>query len=111
MSANPETLPEISVIVVEDETDLAEEIAFHLQLQGMQPRLAGDGEELDRLLREQSCDVVLLDLGLPGEDGVSIAQRLAPREDLRVVMLTARNAVLDRVQGFESGADVYLTKP
>lgn len=101
----------IKIIVVEDDPDIAEEIQFHLRRHGMQVSLAGSGVELDQLLARQDCDVVLLDLGLPGEDGIDIAKRLAAREELRVVMLTARTSVAHRIEGFDAGADVYLTKP
>lgn len=101
----------IKVIVVEDDIDISEEIQFHLRRHGMQVSPAGSGVELDQLLARQDCDVVLLDLGLPGEDGIDIAKRLASREELRVVMLTARTSVHHRIEGFDAGAGVYLTKP
>lgn len=101
----------ISVVVVEDEQDLGEEIVFHLNQHEMLAATVHDGRALDAFLARNACDVVVLDLGLPGEDGISIATRLRTREDLRIVMLTARVSVLDRIQGFDAGADVYLTKP
>lgn len=101
----------ISVIVVEDDADIAGEVLFHLLRHDMDVTLADSGAALDRLLAKQSCDVLVLDLGLPGEDGIAIARRLAGIDNMRVVMLTARAAVMDRIEGFDAGADVYLTKP
>lgn len=104
-------MSELHIAVVEDDQDLAEELGFLLQHHGMKVSLLADGVALEKFLATASCDVLLLDIGLPGEDGLSIARRLAHRADFRVVMLTARSGVDDRVSGFEAGADVYLSKP
>lgn len=101
----------LKVAVVEDDQDLAEEVQFHLRQAGMTTLHAQDAATLDRILAGESIDVIVLDLGLPGEDGLSIARRLSSLPNIRIVMLTARTSVLDRIQGFDSGADVYLTKP
>lgn len=101
----------LNIAVVEDDQDLAEEVQFHLRQAGMTTFHANSAEALDRILATESIDVIVLDLGLPGEDGISIARRLSSVPNIRIVMLTARTSVLDRIQGFDSGADVYLTKP
>jgi DNA-binding response OmpR family regulator len=66
---------------------------------------------MDRHLAGNTCDVIVLDLGLPGEDGLSIAQRLSSQADIGLLILTARDRLEDRIAGWESGAHVYLVKP
>lgn len=102
----------IHIAVVEDNEDLRDEVVFHLGRMGHCVTGLPDGTALDRHLASQPADVLVLDLGLPGEDGVSIARRLAvshPR--LAIAMLTARGQLEDRLVGLESGADIYLVKP
>lgn len=99
------------IVVVEDNADLLDEVLFHLGREpGWSVAGVGDGKALDALLASQGADVLVLDLGLPGEDGLQIARRLA-RPDLGIVMLTARGALDQRITGLESGADAYLVKP
>jgi two-component system OmpR family response regulator len=69
------------------------------------------GKRLDGWLENNICDVLILDLTLPGEDGLTIAKRLSSHNDLRIIMLTSRVMKEDRIAGFEAGADVYLNKP
>lgn len=99
------------VIIVEDEADLAAEIAFNLREEHFDVVIAHNADQLDRFMARSTFDVVIIDIGLDGEDGLSIARRLSRRDDLRLVMLTARADIEDRVQGIEAGVDVYLTKP
>lgn len=101
-----------TVVIVEDDADLAEEIGFYLQRRGMTTVRCECAAALDAWLNQfAGVAVILLDLGLPDEDGISIAKRLSGRKDLRLVMLTARAMQNDRIEGFMAGADVYLTKP
>lgn len=102
----------LDIVIVEDSDTLREELALYLGGLGHAVRGCGDGVELDALLDERSTDLVILDLTLPGEDGLSIARRLrrgAPH--LGIVMLSGREACAQRVAGYLHGADVYLTKP
>lgn len=102
----------IKVVVVEDDLDLLDELAFNLRDEGLVVATCSDGRALDKLLASESFDVVVLDLGLPHEGGNSIARRLSrERPGLGIVMLTARTAARDRILGMEDGADVYLCKP
>lgn len=101
----------IRCLVVEDNPRLREDLLFYLGCQGMLAAGVEDGVGLDRLLAQGEWDVVVLDLGLPGEDGLDIARRLASRPRLGVVILTARDRLEDRLAGWESGAHVYLVKP
>lgn len=100
------------IIVVEDNVDLLQEMMFMLQHHGHAVRGAACGADLDRQIADERPDMVVLDVGLPGEDGFAIAERLHRLQPAPgVVMLTARASVEDRVQGLRCGADHYLVKP
>lgn len=101
----------IRIVVVEDEEALREEIVFSLNLSGFEAVGVGDGVALDRHLETAGCNIVVLDVGLPGEDGFSIAARLRVTHAVGIIMLTAHGQVDDRVRGLKTGADVYLVKP
>jgi two-component system response regulator MprA len=99
------------VLVVEDDEDIAQVLKRSLRLEGYDVRVAVDGEEaLDSYL-SYLPDVVILDLGLPKLGGMEVAKRLRSDGDVPILMLTARDAVEDRVEGLDSGADDYLVKP
>ncbi len=102
------------VLIVEDDVNIRDLIVLHLGLEGLQTSAVGDGREgLDRVTTE-AFDLVLLDLMLPGIDGISICRALrrsGPNQDAPVLMLTARREESDKVLGLESGADDYLAKP
>jgi DNA-binding response OmpR family regulator len=100
------------VLLVEDDAVLADGLTRALQAQGMQVTLAGDGLAADQLLQSTEPDVAVLDIGLPGIDGFEVVRRLRARGNITpVLLLTARDAVEDRVRGLETGADDYLVKP
>jgi two-component system, OmpR family, phosphate regulon response regulator PhoB len=102
------------VLVVEDESAIAELIALHLRHEGHQPRVTSSSAEATEALMEQLPDLVVLDWMLPGEPGVSLLQkwRQDPRtKTLPVIMLTARAQESDKIKGLDVGADDYLTKP
>jgi len=100
------------VLVIEDERDIAQLLAMHLRDANCQVTLAADGHEGMRLAFARPWDLVILDLRLPGPDGLSICRALR-REQVYVpvLMLTSKSSELDRVLGLELGADDYLTKP
>jgi DNA-binding response OmpR family regulator len=103
-----------AVLVVEDEPHIRELVALHLQLDGWTVTQTGDGQEALRLARAEPFDLVILDLMLPGLDGMTVLRairREAPAKDVPVLLLTARRDESDKVLGLESGADDYLTKP
>lgn len=101
-----------TLALVEDDDDLRDEMCFRLDLAGYRVRACRDGVELDRALQDERCRVVVLDIGLPGEDGLAITERLRrDRPGVGVVMLTARGRLDDRVEGLAVGADAYLVKP
>lgn len=102
----------IRVGLIEDNLDFRAEVAFHLRRAGFDIVLESDGSGIDVQLAEHPCDVLVLDLGLPAEDGLIIARRLRrQRPGLGIVMLTARGSLDDRLSGLEEGADAYLVKP
>jgi DNA-binding response OmpR family regulator len=102
----------IKIGLVEDNEDFRAEVAFHLQHAGHDIVLQSDGRDIDALLRQTPCDLLLLDLGLPAEDGLTIARRLRQHHpQLGIVILTARNHLHDRLHGLTQGADAYLSKP
>jgi DNA-binding response OmpR family regulator len=102
----------LNIVVVEDFDALREELVWALDVAPWSAVGVGSGAALDRLLLKQSVDVVVLDLNLPGEDGLSIARRLRSAwPHMGIVMLTARGDHAQRASGFEAGADVYLAKP
>ncbi|MDP2698439.1 response regulator transcription factor [Thalassospira sp.] len=100
------------VLVVEDHEALADGIARSLQHAGYAVDVIADGEEADDILRTQEYGLVVLDLNLPGMDGLEILKRLRDRQsECAVLILTARNNIDDRVRGLDLGADDYLAKP
>ena len=102
------------VLIVDDESDLASLVEFNLQQAGLETAIALNGETALRLAKARVPDVVLLDLMLPDISGKEVCRRLRadPRtREVPVVMLTARGEEMDRVEGFEVGADDYVTKP
>jgi DNA-binding response OmpR family regulator len=101
----------VRVIVVEDNPDLLEDLTYQLTHAGHLVRGAGDGRQLDALLLQDDCDILVLDLNLPYESGFQIAKRLKGRSTCGIIMLTARGELDDKLQGLENGADIYLVKP
>ncbi len=102
----------LKIVLVEDHLNLREILANYLSQEGHHIIQAADAQDLDEALAREEVGIVVLDLNLPGEDGLSIASRLkSSRPNLFIVMLTARQRSEDRVKGYESGADVYITKP
>jgi DNA-binding response OmpR family regulator len=99
------------IVVVDDEADLREAVAGYLSRQGLSVRAASGGAELRAMLAERPADAVILDIAMPGEDGLSIARALRSQGDIGIVMLTAAADVVDRVVRLEVGADDYIAKP
>ncbi|MFC4930022.1 response regulator transcription factor [Massilia sp. GCM10023247] len=101
------------ILVVEDHAPLARNLADGLELHGHTADFAGDGELGLKLALDHYYDLMILDLGLPGIDGLEVCRRLRERMTRRmpVLMLTARDALHDKLRGFDSGADDYLLKP
>jgi len=99
------------ILIVDDDPALLELLQRYLGEQGFVVAGVADGEAMDRHLGENPVDLVILDLMLPGEDGLSIARRLRASGNLPILMLSARGEDVDRIVGLEVGADDYLAKP
>jgi phosphate regulon transcriptional regulator PhoB len=103
-----------TILVVEDEKDIRELVRFHLEQEGYTVREADSGEEAMRQIAAERPALVVLDLMLPGTDGLEVCRRVRSAEATRalpIIMLTARAEEVDRVLGLELGADDYITKP
>jgi len=99
------------VLVVEDDEAIADVLRRTLRQEGHEVRSSADGVEALRVAEEFVPDLVVLDLGLPGLDGVEVCRRLRAESDVPILILTARTDLDDRVEGLDSGADDYLVKP
>ncbi|NVN51441.1 response regulator transcription factor [Mycolicibacterium hippocampi] len=98
-------------LVVDDELPLAEVVASYLEREQFEAVVAGDGADAIAIARDFDPDVVVLDIGLPGIDGLEVCRQLRTFSDAYVVMLTARDTEIDTVVGLTVGADDYITKP
>lgn len=100
------------ILVIEDQKKVAQALQEGLHRHGFEVTLAGNGEEGFFLLNSRGIDLLILDLGLPGRDGIEILKAIRNRQiGLPILILTARDSVEDKVLGLESGADDYLVKP
>jgi two-component system phosphate regulon response regulator OmpR len=103
--------PKHHIAVVDDEADLRTSVAEYLQLQGFVVSQAADGPGLRALLKREPIDLVLLDLRMPGEDGISVLRSVREHFGIPVIMVTAFGEPIDRIVGLEVGADDYVVKP
>jgi two-component system OmpR family response regulator len=99
------------LVVVDDEAEIRTMVADYLGKNGFAVRRCASGKELDSTLAAGPADLVVLDVSMPGEDGISIARRLRASTKTSIIMLTGSDDVVDRIVGLEVGADDYLTKP
>ena len=99
------------VLVVDDDTDLAEMLGIVLRSEGMEPLFCHNGKDALPAFRRETPDLVLLDLMLPGLDGLAVCRLLRAESTVPIVMLTARGDTLDVVEGLQAGADDYVVKP
>jgi len=99
------------ILVVDDHAEIRDLVAGHLKKEGFRVSAAADGRQMRRALKESRIDLLVLDLMLPGEDGLSLCRDLRASSDLPILMLTAKGEEFDRVLGLEMGADDYLAKP
>ncbi len=99
------------ILVVDDDRDIRTLLAEYLDSNGLRTLTATNGVEMRRVLEESRVDLIVLDLTLPGEDGLTLCRTLRATSSVPVIMLTARGEPLDRILGLEMGADDYLAKP
>ncbi len=100
-----------SIVVVDDEPELRDMLEEYLMKRGFSVATADGGERLRQIMAEQTVDLVVLDIRMPGEDGLSLARFLRQHHQVGIIMLTAVGDVVDRIIGLEMGADDYLSKP
>ena len=100
-----------TLLIVDDDLRLQQLLQEYLGEQGYITSVAGDGEAMDHWLDKHHADLIILDLMLPGEDGLSLARRIQLRGDIPIIIISARGEEMDRIIGLEVGADDYLTKP
>jgi DNA-binding response OmpR family regulator len=100
-----------TVLVVDDEPIVRDVVVRYLKREGFDTLEAGDGDAARRLIEQEPPELVVLDLMLPGTDGLALCRWIRSRGDLPVIMLTARGEEADRIVGLELGADDYVTKP
>lgn len=100
-----------TILLIEDEHEIAELLALYFEKEGFKLVHADNGEAGLQRLEERSPRAVLLDVGLPGIDGMEVCRRIRSGSDVPVIMLTARDSEIDKIVGLEIGADDYVTKP
>lgn len=98
-------------LVVDDDASLRELLQDYLQREGFEVSGVGDGTEMFAWLEQNEPDIIILDLMLPGDDGLTLARRLRQKAQIPIIMLSARGDEVDRIVGLEVGADDYLAKP
>ncbi|HKJ39546.1 MAG TPA: response regulator transcription factor, partial [Anaerolineales bacterium] len=100
-----------NILVVEDESSIAEVVSLYLKRAGFNVQIASDGKQAMNIFERQMPDFVILDIMLPEVDGLSLTRWLRDRSDVPIIMLTARREEIDRIAGLEMGADDYVVKP
>ena len=111
MPARQATLSPIHVLAVDDDPSVRQMIADYLGDNDIGVTVVGSGKKIAEAMARETIDLIILDLKLPGEDGMQIARELRGESDIPIIMLTGRKDEADRVMGLELGADDYLTKP
>jgi two-component system response regulator VicR len=99
------------IVVVDDERPIADILEFNLEKEGYEVHSAYDGNDALDLILEVVPDIVLLDIMLPGMDGMEVCREVRKKHDMPIIMLTAKDSEIDKVLGLELGADDYVTKP
>lgn len=109
--SQPERPAQTTVLVVEDEAKFARALQINLRVHGYEALTAGTGEAALEIAAERPIDILVLDLGLPGIDGIEVIRRLREWTDLPIIVLSARHGSEDKVEALDAGADDYVTKP
>ncbi|WP_025728528.1 response regulator transcription factor [Atopobacter phocae] len=99
------------VLIIEDEKNLARFVELELQHEGYETQIAANGRQGLELALEEDWDIILLDLMLPELNGLEVVRRIRPSKDTPIIIMTARDSVMDRVSGLDQGADDYIVKP
>ncbi|AAV97489.1 DNA-binding response regulator (plasmid) [Ruegeria pomeroyi DSS-3] len=99
------------ILVVDDHSEIRTAVCRYLEKSGLRTTMAKDAREMDAVLATENIDLVVLDVMMPGEDGLSACKRLSQSGDIPILLLTALSEDMDRIVGLETGADDYLAKP
>jgi DNA-binding response OmpR family regulator len=99
------------ILVVDDEPEVRDTLREYLEDSGFEVHVAGDGEGVRKVVNNRRIDIVLMDLNLPGEDGLVLTRQLRAAHSLGIIMITAAGQTIDRIVGLEMGADDYIAKP
>ncbi|MCL6591526.1 MAG: response regulator transcription factor [Firmicutes bacterium] len=99
------------ILIIDDEPMIVDSVSYNLKQEGYEVLAAGNGEAGYKLVEAGGVDLVLLDLMLPGMNGIEVCRKIREHSDLPIIMLTAKEGEIDRVLGLELGADDYVTKP
>ncbi|HHP9033109.1 TPA: response regulator YycF [Listeria monocytogenes] len=104
-------MAEKKILVVDDEKPIADIVKFNLNKEGFDVYCAYDGDEALELVEEVQPDLILLDIMLPGRDGIEVCREVRKKYDMPIIMVTAKDSEIDKIIGLELGADDYVTKP
>jgi DNA-binding response OmpR family regulator len=99
------------ILVVEDEPITREQLVSYFEEEGYKVSSTGSGDEVRRIIDENSTILVLLDIKLPGKDGLTLTREIRANSDIGIILVTSKQEQIDRILGLESGADDYVTKP
>lgn len=108
--ANPLVTP-LSILLVEDDAEIGEFISLYLANHDVRTTVVSSGAEMDAAFKSGAFDLLILDLNLPGEDGLSICRRVRSERPIPIIILTAKGEDIDKILGLEMGADDYIVKP
>ena len=104
-------MPDINILVVDDESEIADLVEIYLVSDGYTVRKASSAEEGLRIIEEEDIHLVLLDIMMPGMDGIQMCKKIRETSNVPIIMLSAKSGDLDKIMGFGTGADDYVTKP
>lgn len=99
------------ILIVDDDPDLRDMVRGFLELDGLRAIEAGNADEMYRQIKKHNVSLILLDIGLPGQDGLAVMREFRPKYNIPVIMLSGKGDVIDKIVGLELGADDYITKP
>jgi len=102
---------DISILIADDEEEIADLIAIHLEKEGYHVFKVSDGQEAVRVVETQSIDLLILDIMMPKLDGYEVTRRIREKHNMPIIFLSAKTSDFDKVQGLVIGADDYMTKP
>ncbi|MBD3648550.1 MAG: response regulator [Pseudomonadales bacterium] len=100
-----------NLLIVEDEPITRSQLAAHFEKEGYRVIAREDAEDVEKTVAEEKIDICLIDINLPGKDGLTLTRELRAQGDVGIILVTGKNEQIDRIVGLESGADDYVTKP